>query len=230
MDSLGPLDTVDPNISSRLPLGKVEAAQQPTSNVSPPLDRKSSEAPISDTSTNAAGGPLHVTKPSLSGIPPFQRPRKRVIWRNKACFIALPLEDEFGRKTSRERYLSPDDFKRRLEDWKTHGFDIRGFTLGPQATDSLSPSLEGQSRAVHPDPEDVKRERMDGKFRVEIPDRRHWVRTWPGNFFPYLFRVQLQEMLGEQRHLDVSSPTLIALDLAERNTNFNVYRRSLLTI
>lgn len=175
MASSGPLDTMDPNIPSRQPNGKLEAIQQPTSRAPPPFDRRTSEAAVSASAMDAAGGLSHVSRPSLTAMPSFQRPRKRVVWRNKACFIALPLEDECGRKTSRESYLSPDDFDRRLKDWKNHGFNTNGFTLAPQTSDSKSSPLEGQSRAVHPDPEDEKRERADGKYRVNIPDRRHWV-------------------------------------------------------
>lgn len=177
MNSLGPLDTKDPNIPSRQPNGKLQATQQqPTSNPPFPFDRKRSEAPISEAATSAEEGFSHVAKTSVNSIPSFQRPRKRVIWRNKACFIALPLKDESGRSTSREDYLSPDDFAKRLENWKNLGFNINGFTLAPQTSDSHPPCYEGQSRAVHPDPEDEKRERADGIYRVNIPDRRHWVR------------------------------------------------------
>lgn len=175
MDSPGPLDTLDPNIPSRQPNGKSQAVQQPISSALPPFDHKNSEATVSKTVANATGGHSHVTKPSLTGMSSFQRPRKRIVWRNKACFIALPLEDESGRKTSRESYLSPDDFKRRLNDWKTNGFNTDGFTLAPRVSDSPLPHLEGQSRAVHPDPDDEKRERSDGQYRVNIPDRRQWV-------------------------------------------------------
>ena len=175
MDSLGPLDTLDPNIPSRQPNGKLQAVQQPISTALPPFDRENSEPTVSKMVTNATGGHSHVTRPSLTGVPSFQRPRKRIVWRNKACFIALPLEDEFGRKTTRESYLNADDFERRLNDWKTNGFNTNGFTLAPQISDSHSPHLEGQSRAVHPDPDDEKRERADGQYRVNIPDRRQWV-------------------------------------------------------
>lgn len=175
MESLGPLDTLDPNIPSRQSNGKLQAIQQPMSAALPPFNSENSEATVSKTVTNTTGGHPHVTRPSLTEMQSFQRPRKRIVWRNKACFIALPLEDEFGRKTSRESYLSPDDFERRLNDWKTNGFNTNGFTLAPQISDSQSPHLEGQSRAVHPDPDDEKRERADGQYRVNIPDRRQWV-------------------------------------------------------
>ena len=180
---------MDPDFLSRQPNGKFHATQQPTSKAQPPSDRKRSEAPAPGSATNAAGDQSHVPRPSLSGIPSFQRTRKRVIWRNKACFIALPLEDEFGRKTTRQSYLSPDDYEGRLQAWKDHGFNTNGFTLAPQSYDSTSPPLEGQSRAVYPDPEDEKRERADGTYLVNIPDRRHWVCIFsellpnPGRYF-----------------------------------------------
>ena len=177
MTSPGPLDAMDPNVPTRQPKGKLQAAQQPISRARLPLDHNRSEATISEPSTIASRGLSPVTRPFLTGMPSFQRPRKRVIWRNKACFIALPLEDEFSRSTSRERYLSPDDFVRRLKDWENQGFNTNGFTLAPQTSDSPSPILEGQSRAVHPDPEDEERERADGTYRVNIPDQRHWVCT-----------------------------------------------------
>lgn len=178
MNPLGPLDIKDPNIPSRQPNGKLQATQQqqPISNPLLSFDRKRSEAPISEMTTSAEEGFSHVAKTSVNSIPSFQRPRKRVIWRNKACFIALPLKDESGRCTSREDYLSPDDFAKRLENWKQQGFNTDGFTLAPQTSNSHRPCYEGQSRAVHPDPKDEKRERADGIYRVNIPDWRHWVR------------------------------------------------------
>ena len=183
MDSLGPsspLDAMDPNIPSRQPKWKLQAAQQPTLKPSPPSEPKIIATSPPATATTAGGGQSHVTRPSLAGMPSFQRPRKRVIWRNKACFIALPLEDESGRKTNRESYLSTDDVERRLKDWSTQGFDTHGFTLTQQSFDFDLPSLEGQSRAVHPDPVDEEMERAAGPYRVNIPDGQNWVCTSSG--------------------------------------------------
>lgn len=73
--------------------------------------------------------------------------------------------------------------EKRLKDWKTHGFDTHGFTLAQQISDSHLPPLEGQSRAVHPDPEDDKRERADGTYCVNIPDGRNWVCILPERIF-----------------------------------------------
>ena len=211
MNSPGPLDTMDPNVTSRQPNGKPKAAQQPTSQAPVPFDRKGSEAPVSETATSGAESLPHVMRPSLTGMPSFQRPRKRVIWRNKACFVALPLEDGFGRRTGRKSYLSPNDFEKRLEDWKNHGFDTSGFTLAPEASDLDSP-LEGQSRAVHPDPEDEKRERANGSYRVSIPDQRHWVRTSPKQRFCSRPNLPLQDVLGEEN--------ILLLGSCQENTDF----------
>ena len=95
------------------------------------------------------------------------------MWRNKACWIALPLDVELGRRTTRDSYLGEEDVARRLEGWKSRGYDTKGFVLAT-SLDSPHPFAEGQSRPVHPDPEDEKQERAHGRFRVNIPDRREW--------------------------------------------------------
>lgn len=192
MDSPGPLDTLDPNIPSRQPNGKFQAPHEPTKGT-----------------VATAGSLSHVTKPSLTGMPPFQRPRKRVVWRNKACFIALPPEDEFGRKTARASYLGSDDFEKRLEEWKIRGFDTRGFILAPQTSDLHSPCSEGQSRFVYPDLEDEKRERGIGNYRVQIPDRQNWVcapsvpSPVPERFFSCKTCSESEEVFVSSRHLVV---------------------------
>jgi len=97
-----------------------------------------------------------------------------VISHNKACMIALPLENESGQVTSRESYLKPEEVKARLNAWEDEGYDTRGFVLGSPTTGSAPIVSEGQSRAIHPDPEDEKREHYNRSYRVSIPDRREW--------------------------------------------------------
>ena len=190
MDLQSPLDPVDPNIPSRKPNGKSQAFHQFTSQESPAVDSERYEAPFSDTTPSAVGSFLHVTRPSLTGVPSFQRPRKRVFWRNKACLIALPLEDGSGRNTSKASYLSQDDFEKRLKDWKDQGFNTSGFTLATQTSNPDSTRLEGQSRAMHPDPEDLKDERARGTYRVKIPVQRHWVcmLSYESNLGPFIYK------------------------------------------
>ena len=173
MDSSSPLDPLDPNVRSSQLIAKVQATDKPLSRTPPPFERTRSEAPMPSSAVTASASPAHVNRPSLSGQPSFQRPRKRILWHNKACFIALPLENENGRRTTRESYLRPEDVATRIEGWRRQGFDTKGFVLTPflNDVDSLS---EGQSRPVHPDPEVEKQERAARAYRVNIPDRQEW--------------------------------------------------------
>ena len=88
--------------------------------------------------------------------------------------IALPLENELGRKTTRERYLTPQDVEKRLRDWESRGYDTKGFVLSPPSAGSALFIAEGQSRAVHPDPAEEMQERSQRSYRVSIPDKREW--------------------------------------------------------
>ena len=87
--------------------------------------------------------------------------------------IALPIDSEFGKKTSRESYLKPEDINQRLQTWKNMGFDTRGFVLATDA-DHAAPLAESQSRAVFPDPEDIDRERINRDYKISVPDRLEW--------------------------------------------------------
>ena len=151
-----------------------QADQKPLPPPPMPFDRTVSEAPIMSASTYASENQCPTTRPHSSSSASFQRPRKRVIWRNKACFIALPIDNEFGKKTTRESYLSPQDMERRLQEWESKGYQTTGFLLGPPSPGSGHNRSEGQSRDVYPDPEDDRRERMERSFRVSIPDRQEW--------------------------------------------------------
>ena len=173
METLSPLDPVDPNIPSR----KLSAGSQGSDKPLPPplqtLARTMSEAPILNTPTNASESSPHASRPSLSGAPLFQRPKKRVMWKNRGIVIALPIDNELGKSTSKESYLSTEEVAKRLDDWKSKGYDTKGFVLAPASSDMPLIS-EGQSRAVHPSPEDYERERADRSYKVSIPDRREW--------------------------------------------------------
>lgn len=174
MDTPGPLAPVDPNIPSRHIEGKTGPSEKPLPPAPHPFDRTRSETSVFGSAMNMSESPSNVTRPSMNALPSFQRPRKRVIWRNKACIIALPLENEFGRKTSRESYLGSADVAKRMEDWDSQGYDTRGFVLASPSAESAPFISEGQSRAIHPDPEGEKHERSESPYRVSIPDRREW--------------------------------------------------------
>ena len=115
------------------------------------------------------------TRPPVSTVASFQRPKKRVPWRGKTCIIALPLNDGHIEKTNKNTYLSRQTVADRLREWERNGYDTRGFGVSPVFADtSVPPFSEGQSRVPYPDPEDEKRERTGGNYRVSIPDRREW--------------------------------------------------------
>ena len=174
MDSPSPLDPLDPNIPSRQLNAKSQASQKQLPRLPPPFDRTASEAPISSSASTASEAPSQSTRPSSSSGSSFQRPRKRVIWHNKACWIVLPVDSEFGKKTTRASFLRPEDVTRRLREWENNGYDTRGFLLAPPSPGSSPLGAEGQSREVHPDPEDERQARTGESYRVNIPDRREW--------------------------------------------------------
>ena len=173
METLSPLDPLDPNILSR----KLSAGSQGSDKPLPPppqaLSRTISDVHILNTPTNASEPSPHASRPSLSGGPSFQRPKRRVVWNNRGIIIALPIDNVLGRSTSKESYLSPEEVAKRLDEWKSKGYDTKGFLLAPVSSGQPLIS-EGQSRAVHPSPEDYKRERIDRTYKVSIPDRREW--------------------------------------------------------
>ncbi len=170
MDTRSPLDPFDLSVRSRKLSNVTQGSETP---LPPPpfhFDRTMSEAPVLNTPISIS---QHAPRPSLSGAASFQRPKKRVLGKTRPIYIGLPIENEFGRKTTRESYLTPEDVAKHLEDWKNKGYDTEGFVLAPASADTPL-LLSGQSRAVHPDPEDEKRERADRTYKVSIPDRREW--------------------------------------------------------
>lgn len=175
MDTQSPPDPLDPNtlFNRQSP---IEQRSQEKALPTPPssLDRTDSEALVPSVSSDGKEPGAQPTRPQLTGQPSFQRPRKRVIWRNKACIIALPLQDEHGRPTNRQDYLKPEEVQRRLEEWERTGFNTQGFVLASPSSQPDSGTFQGQSRAVHPDPEDERRERSRHNFRVSVPDKQEW--------------------------------------------------------
>lgn len=164
---------MDPNVPLEQPADFQQMQQSlPLPPPPPPFDRTRSEAPVSST---AAGTPeISSQSIRLSSSGAFQRPKKRVQWRNKWCMVALPIDSEFGKKTSRESYLGPEDVARRLQEWEGKGYGTNGFSLASPSSDLPACFVEGQSRAIHPEPEEETRERNERTFRVSIPDRREW--------------------------------------------------------
>ncbi|KKY37625.1 putative myosin class ii heavy chain [Diaporthe ampelina] len=62
-----------------------------------------------------------------------------------------------------------------FREWEELGYDIRGFDLNvPQEYSALPVEHHSRSRDEWPDVEDIKRERIDHKFKVTLPDLEAW--------------------------------------------------------
>lgn len=165
-------------------LGKEQSAEassmtqalQKEKDLPPPpgFNRMASEATVVVTNVNVLGSPSNVTRPSVAGQISFQRPRRRVNWRGKACIIALPSDDGYDEKIGTDGYLKPQDVLERLETWERQGYQTKGFSLSSiidGGTDHLS---QGQSRVVYPSPDDQMDEYNSKRYRVRISNRQEW--------------------------------------------------------
>ena len=142
---------------------------------SPPSEESIASPAVLRTDSNTVESSPITVRPPVSTVASFQRPKKRVPWRGKTCIIALPLDNDDLDKTNQNPYLGPEAVADRLREWERKGYDIRGFSVSPVFTDTtVLPFSEGQSRVPYPDPEDEKRERTGGRYKVSIPDRREW--------------------------------------------------------
>ncbi|KAG8533386.1 uncharacterized protein KY384_002169 [Bacidia gigantensis] len=163
-----PLEPLDPNITRSSPTRKADDK---------PLERTraSTGSPLSDGLTSEPVELINpVNRPSLTIQPSFQHSRKRLTWRNKVCYILLPHQNESGQRTNRASYLKHEEVEQRLRVWQEKGFNTRGFTLDRSSSGTPTLVSQGQSRAVHPDPDDDGRECSNHSYRVSIPDKQAW--------------------------------------------------------
>ena len=122
-------------------------------------------------STSKMESSMSPTRPSLGSMQSFQRPKKKVVWKSKNCYIALPLTDRVS--AGLPPLLSTQELKEKLEQFKARGYNTRGFELTDEAA-HLSGSGSGQSRLPFPDPIDVQLERKMRQFTVHVPDQAEW--------------------------------------------------------
>ncbi|KAL8680262.1 MAG: hypothetical protein Q9186_003558 [Xanthomendoza sp. 1 TL-2023] len=109
--------------------------------------------------------PLYATRPSSSSISSAQKIKKRVPWRGKTCIISLP------NSPSRKGFERHDNRNSRI--------------------DPVNP--DARTRPLFPDPEEIRSERADRRFRIRLPDKAQWD----------LYAKRLQE--AKLRALGVSS-------------------------
>ena len=136
-----------------------------------PFDRTVSEMPMPESAIreHSVSPRLqrHRSQSSVSGL----RPRKRLVWRGKVCWIALPTNDKALKGGEAQKPLSRAEVAERLQSWEAQGYNIAGFQL---CTDPGQSQDYSHSRSVFPSLEDIRQERSKGSFSVRIPDRAEW--------------------------------------------------------
>ncbi|KAK5053913.1 hypothetical protein LTR84_001875 [Exophiala bonariae] len=115
--------------------------------------------------------PTSPLRPRPNSLQSYQRPKKKVIWRGKACIIALPLTDREA--AGLPPLLTAEEAKHRINEWIAQGYNIDGFEL-THSSSSHSIQSNGQSRPVYPDPLDLQRERKLRSYQVSIPNQAEW--------------------------------------------------------
>ena len=114
--------------------------------------------------------PKPMKTPEKSTTP---RPRKKILWRGKACIIALPMEDKRGSEESGYQLMSVEDVNQRMKQWEEEGYDTRGFTVcAPE--DPADIELGGNSRPTFPDQIEVYDDYKAGNYGVKIPNKDEW--------------------------------------------------------
>jgi hypothetical protein len=134
-----------------------------------PLPHTPEEVASPSHSDLADASPRSKRRASITSGAVLQRQKRRVVWKGKACIIALPSNDERGR--GNEPLLTRADLKARMEQWESEGLDARGFTLNGSPTNE---NLAGQTCRPYPDPVQVMDEREGGQFRVSVPNQAEW--------------------------------------------------------
>lgn len=128
----------------------------------PPIPDKESTDPMTDSKNDFSLMPTE--QPT-----PIQRPRIKLAWKGKACWIALP---EYAPEScGGAKPLSPSEVSSKFRALEDAGYNTRGFDLGPQQAPFTAVT---QSREEHPDPADYLIQRQNNDFRVSIPNPKAW--------------------------------------------------------
>ena len=140
----------------------------------PSFERSISEAPVVNPTARTPDLSTSDERPVQSSLGSTTRPKRRVVWRGKACIIALPIDDARGHGDERMGLLKPTDIEDRLREWESKGYNTKGFGHSISGDSLDTGEADGQSRLIYPDPNDINREWTMGLYRVSIPDRREW--------------------------------------------------------
>ncbi|KAL5356902.1 hypothetical protein BJX96DRAFT_172036 [Aspergillus floccosus] len=146
--------------------------QMETTKSSSPVEKPLPPPPVDEGKPLEAALPTETKtmSPVKSSTPTLPRSRKKLVWRGKACFIALPLEDKRG---TEYRLLTHEDVEQRLKNWEDEGYDTRGFSICTQ-DDVSDTHLGGLSRPLFPDPAEALEDYRTGNYGVSFPDKGEW--------------------------------------------------------
>lgn len=128
----------------------------------PPIPGKDSTEPMMDSKNDLLQIPI--ARPT-----PIQRPRVKMAWRGKACWVALP--EYVPESCGGARPMSLDEVKSKFQTLEDAGYNTQGFDLGPQ---QAAFTAVAQSRGEHPDPVDDLIQRQERNFKVSVPDPKAW--------------------------------------------------------
>ena len=132
-----------------------------------PFDRTVSELPIPDSATSDKPTSPSILRHRSQSSASSQRPRRRLVWRGKVCWVTLPIEGDNGKS----KPLTREEVVGRLRGWEAKGYNTAGFQL---CADPAENSDYSHSRPVFPYLEDIERERLERAFSIRIPDQGEW--------------------------------------------------------
>ncbi|KAI5248503.1 hypothetical protein E4T43_01232 [Aureobasidium subglaciale] len=105
----------------------------------------------------------------MQRLTPPPRPRTKLAWRGKACWIALPsmAPEAYGG----DKPLSKTETETRLKRFEEEGYNVNGFDLQPWA---YHDSIVSQSSGQYPDDSEdvIKRQQKD--YKVFVPNPQTW--------------------------------------------------------
>ncbi|KAF2199949.1 hypothetical protein GQ43DRAFT_375053 [Delitschia confertaspora ATCC 74209] len=114
--------------------------------------------------------PVVEKQPSLA-FSSAPRQRKRVPWKGKACWVAIPKDIPRGTPGYPPKPMSTTDVERKMQEFEKAGYDTRGFDHWKGDVDQ--DRRVAQNRAIWPDEAAIREERA-GKYRVYVPNKSEW--------------------------------------------------------
>lgn len=100
---------------------------------------------------------------------PPPRPRTKLAWRGKACWIALPSVTPEA--CGNNKPLSSSETQSRLRKFEEAGYNVNGFDLQPW---TYHDSIVSQSSAQYPDDSEDVVQRQKKDFKVFVPNPQTW--------------------------------------------------------